>query len=821
MSWGAGLVNGIAIGIDVSLSDKNNADRKPVIKPTAPANLVSTGWGAGAIARFQMNASTISVGSVAKYVGKDSLGKTADLTVSGTTSLSFNYDLGKPSQIFTFNAYAVSDKGVYSDASNTVNLTTYPNAATILSASYPALNSLKLTWKNNPNNGNAPITRWQIRLDNSTGNRVFDVTATESAGIYTATLVDVPAVYCGAGISAYVIAWNASGNSSINGSSAYPVVIPVPVAPGKVDVTAAAPVSDTSISITVTKPTGTDPMTYSVPVVQTNPSKAFTEQVVFTWNGNVGTGTVEGLDPGAGVTVGCYATNAAGQGSNSGATKTVTMPDHSIPVAPTLDAVFPAATSVVLAYTYTDNRPGGGIEPMFYTGYASDGVNTFKREVYDPDQDLLVPGLTVGKTYDCWVTATSIQGKEGPKSNVMQATTATQIPAPVVKSITAGDGVATAIFDSVTPDPKFTVAHYSFIAENKNNPDSPEVEGYCVSGTPFALPNDITWSVRICAVCNPGLVPGDLSAATEVSPEKPIAPFKPTITSASCDDAGIISVAWVKGTSVNGSRQSGSTVDQWKISFKCINDKGTDFQLTADGGVTNVKTDKVNLGSIWEITVTGHNSVGWGNSSNPVSVSYNPSVKDPLVGGTAWDDGVYKYCLFYSNATTGYEALRTDAGTTTEFEVLMVGAGGAGKGQTVTFGKGGDGGGGQLVMATLPPAAAGSIFVTVPSGGTTSTGNPANTTVKEGSLVLTAIAGKSATDKNNAEGYPKQKVPAGWDKLNMFTWLLPGSAEVGGTAVSGEQNFPNATFCGEGGAGTKDNRGGNAQPSYVAIRWKK
>lgn len=595
-----------------------------------------------------------------------------------------------------------------------------------------------------------------------------------------------------------------------------------PVAPGKVDVTDAVAISDTSIKITITKPTGTEPITYSVPIIQTNPSKSFTEQVAFTFNGNVGTGTVQALDPGAGVTVGCYATNAAGQGVTGGATKTITMPDHSVPVAPILDDVYPASTSVVLAFTYKDDRQGNsGIEPLFYTGYASDGTNVFKREVYDPDQDLVVYGLKNGVKYDCWVTATSIQEKEGPKSNVIAATTGTQIPAPVVKSITAGDGIATATFDQITPDPKWTIDHYSYLAVNLDNPDSPEREGHCVSGTPFELPNDINWNVSICAVCNPGLVPGDFSAPVKVYPEKQVAPFKPTITNAYAQTGGQIYVQWVKGTSLNGGRQSGMTVDQWKINFKCVNGKATDFSLTTTGDVLTVTSDKVNISSQWEITVVGHNAQGWGTPSNPVGVEYKPTVEDPLIGGTSWQDDTYKYCLFYSNATTGYEALRTKSGEGTTFEVLLIGAGGAGKGQTVTFGKGGDGGGGQLVIDTLPPAISGSIFVSVPSGGSPKGDSPANTTVKEGSRVITAIAGKSATDKNDAEGFAKQKVGDGWEKLSMFTWFLPGSQYVGGVAVSGEQNYPNATFAGEGGAGSKDSQPGKGGESYVAIRWKK
>ena len=230
----------------------------------------------------------------------------------------------------------------------------------------------------------------------------------------------------------------------------------------------------------------------------------------------------------------------------------------------------------------------------------------------------------------------------------------------------------------------------------------------------------------------------------------------------------------------------------------------------------------------YNIRVVAKNQTEVSAPSNEMEVVAHPSTTPPpppakmaLICDRYYEDADYYYGLFYSGETVGYEVLRTEDGANVEFEVLLVGAGGAGKGQTVTLNKGGDGGGGQLVIDKLPPAPAGSIFVSVPKGGVQSGNSPENTTVKERSTVLTAIAGKNATDKNNAAGYPKQAIPESWANLSMFTWLLPESRNVGGVAVTGEQNFPDATFCGEGGAGTNNNRGGKGQESYVAIRWKK
>ena len=491
----------------------------------------------------------------------------------------------------------------------------------------------------------------------------------------------------------------------------------------------------------------------------------------------------------------------------------VAMDGKGIPDAPKLNNAYAAKDSIVLDYDET------GDEPKFYTGYAIGGGKTFTAEVYDPDEDMVILGLTTGVTYECYVTATAATGESSEPSNKISATCKSVIPAPVFTSCVGGDGFATVTYKDITPPEPWTVDHYAYSAIDMDNPKDPAMEGHIVDGK-IELRNDITWYVRICAVCNPGRVPGDFSDALTVTPEKKVAPFRPTITQAYVKDGGQIYVEWVKGTTTNGSRQSGMTVDQWKVSFHSTDGKGTDFEQTCAGNVLNLLSQKVNIGK-WEITVAGHNDQGWGTASKPAGVEYKPSVQDPMIGGKSYETDLYKYCLFYSNATTGYEAIRTDAGKLTTFEVLLVGAGGAGKGQTVTFNKGGDGGGGQLVFGELPPSYPGSIFINVPSGGTIKGDNPANTTVKEGDKLLTAIAGKSATDKNDAAGYPKQKVDGDWAKLSMFTWLLPGSDYVGGVASTGEQNYPDATFAGEGGAGSKTNAAGKGGESYVAIRWKK
>lgn len=249
--------------------------------------------------------------------------------------------------------------------------------------------------------------------------------------------------------------------------------------------------------------------------------------------------------------------------------------------------------------------------------------------------------------------------------------------------------------------------------------------------------------------------------------------------------------------------------------------KAEEGQLTAFvTGLTN--------GQKYEISVVARNDKAVSEPSNveecipQIPPRPAPKEEPPILADRYYENTEYTYALFDSDKGTKFTPVRTEAGANTECEVLLIGAGGSGKGLGLMGAKGGDGGGGQLVITKLPaPGKAGTLTISTPVGGTYNSDSPANTTVTEGTTVLTAIAGKSATDKNDAAGYPREKVPEGWNTLSMFTWLMPGSQYVGGTAIYNEQNYPNATFTGQGGVGTKDSRPGTGGGSFVAIRWKK
>jgi hypothetical protein len=264
----------------------------------------------------------------------------------------------------------------------------------------------------------------------------------------------------------------------------------------------------------------------------------------------------------------------------------VAMDGKGIPDAPKLNNAYPAKDSIVLDYDET------GDEPKFYTGYAVGGGKTFKAEVYDPDEDMVILGLTTGTEYECYVTATSQDGVTSEPSNKIKATCKSVIPAPVFKSCTAGNGYATVTYTDITPPEPWTVDHYAYSAVNMDKPEDPAMEGHVIDGK-IELKNDIRWYVRLCAVCNPGRVPGDFSDALTVIPENPIVPYKPIITEAYATQGGQIQLKWVKGTNGN-THQSGLTVDKWEIHFHSLDGKGTDFSQQCDGKETSFLSQKGN-----------------------------------------------------------------------------------------------------------------------------------------------------------------------------------------------------------------------------------
>lgn len=580
-------------------------------------------------------------------------------------------------------------------------------------------------------------------------------------------------------------------------------------------------VTDTSASLQFAEVAGSKPITYWAELTPTGGS-AFQQELDVVYASSTVFAKIMGLKPGQEYSASIYGTNRIGTGTRT-AIHTFKTANSVTPDAPILNAVYPAKTSILLDYTYPQ-AARLHLEPKYYNAYASDGTKTTKAEVYDPDLDMVIAGLTEGTKYDCWVTAVSAEGNEGPKSNIMSTTCKSVIPAPKLLTAVAGDGKVDLTWTPVTPGGNYTVDHYSFSAKDISNPDEPNIEGHIVgttSGT-IALANNTTWEISICAVCNPGLIPGDFSNSIQATPEQPTVPYRPVITTCYVQPSGQIVVEWVKG--VNGSNRNSSAMEvtSWQLNVLTADGKGTSQILDIkDPLVTKYLTDKVTIGW-WEVIVYAINDQGRSDGSKPISVQYNPTKDDPILGGTRYDDGTYKYAMFNSGATTGYEAVRTDAGKDVTFEVLLCGAGGSGKGVTLAGGKGGDAGGGQMVIGTLPATAnTTSIMISVPKGGASSGAAVDNTTVTETTTTLVAIAGKSASDKNNADGYPKQPVPDGWKLLPEFTWLHPVTDYVGGVASSGEQNYPNATNIGEGGAGTKTNSPGRGGDSFVAIRWKK
>lgn len=496
--------------------------------------------------------------------------------------------------------------------------------------------------------------------------------------------------------------------------------------------------------------------------------------------------------------------------------------------APKIVAVQAQDKAAYVKWTYD-----GVTEPKYFTIYANEGTTEIKQNIDSPNIDAIVTGLTNSKQYTITMTATGYNNKPSAKSNSMKVTPAPPvIPAPVFKTLVAGDGKATGTFDPVTPPQGYTIDHYSFIAIDQHDAEfriEEHVQGGPSVATFTPLENDRDYSMTLVAVTTDGYVSAE-SNALPVSPSKPIAPYPPEILGASVDAAGHFTVQWEPGFR-NGSTGPLS-ITAWRVHrVSKATTADQDMYDITDGDQRKLTESSKSLASgKHTLEVQAKNSVGWSEWSPTVTITYDPSNEPPFktdVTVLPYETATYHYAKFDpgNDPKTGWDRVwnftRTTTGQNTDIEVAIIGSGGGGKGQTISLGKGGDGGGGDQQFVSLPTpgkASAGKVVVSI--GGTTAI-DPRDSQVTEGSETFTATSGKSATDKNDAVGTDKKMIPESWKECPVFNWHTPQSYYTGGVALSGQQGYPDGFVWGEAGAGTKAGKPGQGESGVVIFRWKK
>lgn len=486
--------------------------------------------------------------------------------------------------------------------------------------------------------------------------------------------------------------------------------------------------------------------------------------------------------------------------------------------------------------------------------YKSDAPTTVLVEKYvaEPDTDVIVSGLVNGVLYLAKVSAQN-RGGEGPQSaGYGFMPMKPQVPAPTLKTLTAGDGqgLATWSWAGMLPD-GFT---YDWVSYEAVNEVGSTVTEHVVGGDwpaesgKLPLTNDHDWKVALVAVAtntatNRQYV-SDLSNSITIHPEAPLAPYKPRLTGAQIapGNNGQIDVAFAPGIQnvtatrprrwwhklgVKG-RTGPADINQWQVRLVAASDAQVRTYDILDGSVRTYTTEKEPLGT-YTVDVKAHNGVGWSPWSNSLQVTYKPTDTRPFTADKAvsyFTSDSYQYAIFDPGNDPGkgwdatWTCTLTAAGQQLAYDVLVVGAGGGGKGVTATFGKGGNGGGGQMYGGQIPALSCTTFTVFISIGGSTGI-DPKDTTVKAGNITLTGKAGKSASSGTDATGYDRMYVTEWTDCTTAFGWLTPDSQYVGGVAQEGKQGYPNGLGWGCAGAGTKGSNAGKGVEGLVVIRWPK
>lgn len=460
------------------------------------------------------------------------------------------------------------------------------------------------------------------------------------------------------------------------------------------------------------------------------------------------------------------------------------------------------------------------------------------RELFleSPNKDVEVTGLTNGTTYtfDCYAEN---PGGLGPVASVSLTPKPTTFPKPKLVTITAGNGYADVEWSLLNAPAGYELDSLAFEATRLDTEAT--VDGKVTSTGEktgrIDLDNEVEWTVVLIAVfrktADGNLFPSGASNAMTVTPTNPIPPYRPIITGASMGPKhdGYFDVTWEPGDRPLGSTGNPLDIIEWRV----VVDRDTEDQrnFTPPG---NVRTLTLAVGNVGKhtIDVSARNEIGWSDPSEPVEVEYKefdtrPFTADRPFRGPFRDPNGLEYVYFDPGDdpdTEGdriWRCTRTGPGAYIDLEVIAVGGGGGGKGQTMTLGKGGDGGGGELTLDTLPaPNAVTTFTVTLSTAGSQTRPDVRITQVSEKSYSVLAQPGKTATSGADADGYPPLRVPESVRPLAPFSWDAPKSEYVGGTVGPTDRNYPDGTYYGQGGAGTKTSKPGRGQQGVVVIRWQ-
>jgi titin len=521
---------------------------------------------------------------------------------------------------YTFRVSAVNSVGTGASSAVSISVTPLdaPAAPTGVSGT-PGNLQVSLTWTAPTSNGGTAITNYVIESSvNGTTWNPF------SHAPSTSTSATITGLSNGTAYTFRVSATNSVGTGATSAVSAAVTPRTVPGAPTSVSGTS----GNTQVSLTWTAPASNGGSAITDYVVEFNDGSGFATFADGT--SATAAATVTGLTNGTAYTFRVSATNAAGTGSTSTVSASVT--PLTTPGAPTGVSGTPGNTQVVLTWAAPSSVGGSAITD--YVVEFNNGVSwsTF-ADGTSASTGATVTGLSNGTAYTFRVSATNSVGTGASSAVSAAVTPRTLAGAPTGVSGTAGDTQVSLTWTAPASNGGNAITDY-LVEFNDGVTWATFADGTSTttSTTVTGLTNDTAYTFRVSAVNIAGTgLPG---VSTAVTPRaKPGAPTGVAGTRGNTE----VALTWTAPSSDGGSAITDYVVES--------STNGTDWTVFADGTSTTTSTTVTGLtnGTAYTFRVSATSSIGTG-ATSVVSAAVTPATLPggPTgVSGTAGDTRVF------------------------------------------------------------------------------------------------------------------------------------------------------------------------------------
>jgi len=518
-------------------------------------------------------------------------GSTSPIIISGLTD--------GTSYTFSITATNLVGTGPASSSSNSVIPSTVPNPPTAVTAT-PGNTQVSLTWSAPAFNGGLAITDYVIeyKLDSDVSWTVF------SDGVSSVASTTVTGLTNGSLYDFRVSAVNGTGQGSPSS-----VVTSTPLTTPNAPTSVTAVRGNTQATVSFTAPVSNGGSTILSYTVTSSPGSQVS-------TGSTSPITVTGLANGTAYTFTVTATNAAGVGSASSPSNSVT--PATTPDAPTSPSATAGNAQASVAFTAPLNNGGSSI--ISYTVTSSPGSFTNTGST----SPIIVSGLSNGTAYTFSVAATNGVGL-GASSVPSNSITPVTVPdAPVVGTTTAGNAQASVSF--TVPDTNGGSPITSYIVTS--NPGGLTGTGSASPITVSGLTNGTAYTFLVNAI---NVVGTGASSSPSVSVTPMTVPDAPTALTPTVGNAQV-SLSWTVPVN-NG----GATVSDYVIEYKLT--ASSTWATFADGVSANTTGTVTGLanGSSYDFRVSAVNLAGQGNPSAtatavPVTVPDAPTSVSATAG---------------------------------------------------------------------------------------------------------------------------------------------------------------------------------------------